>query len=223
VRRVDLYGQGLSPLIWPHLEVPATVTSTSITAGSAHPVRPRRYLDHRPTRPSRATLSGQIVTIEVDETTLHVYARSRGDPRGTTTTTPSISLTVHPQASLLTHRHRPLLCTAVLDSLIDLAPTKNALARAGKSPRCQQQELLPLGQMGRCGISSISRRTYRASPGSRARRRTRQFHRGLPPVSPVVRLRQIDGMPHEPQRTRSTPGAVTGPVERREVSRNLEK
>jgi hypothetical protein len=41
----------------------------------------------------------------------------------------------------------------------------------------------------------------------------------------VVRLRQIDGMPHEPQRTRSTLGAVTGPsnVEKcRETSRSSE-
>jgi hypothetical protein len=41
--------------------------------GAAHRVLPRRHPDHRPTRPIDLRYAGQIVTIEVDETTLRIY------------------------------------------------------------------------------------------------------------------------------------------------------
>ena len=61
------------------------------------------------------------------------------------------------------------------------------------------------------GIPSTSWRATTRQPGGRARRRTHQFCRGLPPSCRVVGLRQIDGMPRQRQRARSTPRAVAGP------------
>jgi hypothetical protein len=63
------------------------------------------------------------------------------------------------------------------------------------------------------------RRATTRHPGGRARRRTHRFHRGLPPGCRVVGLCQIDGMPHEPHRARSTPGPSPG----RRTSRSIEK
>jgi hypothetical protein len=76
--------------------------------------------------------------------------------------------------------------------------------RAGRSPGwLPKQELPQLGQVGECGIPSISRRATTHQPGGRARRRALRFRRRLPPSWCVVGLRQIDGMPYEPHHARS--------------------
>jgi hypothetical protein len=55
-----------------------------------------------------------------------------------------------------------------------------------------------------CGIPSTSRRATTRQPGGRAGRRTLRFRRGLPPAQRVVGLCQVDGIPHGPQRARSS-------------------
>ena len=62
--------------------------------------------------------------------------------------------------------------------------------------------------LGRCGQGGASRRSPpRATtrhPGGRARRARHRLRRGLPPGCRAVGLRQIDGMPHDSQRARSS-------------------
>ena len=83
--------------------------------------------------------------------------------------------------------------------------TKLCPRRAGRSPGWPASRTAAAGLSGQGGAShrSPSRATTRR-PGGRAGRRTRRFHRGLPPGRRVVGLRQVDGMPHDSQRARSS-------------------
>ena len=55
-------------------------------------------------------------------------AHSHGDSQGIPALADRSSLPAHENTSLLTPRYDPLLCTVVLGSQIEPAPTKNALA-----------------------------------------------------------------------------------------------
>ena len=60
-------------------------------------------------------------------------------------------------------------------------------------------------------VQSSAARTTTRRPRGRATRSTRPFRRGLPLDRRVVGLRQADGTPHEPQRTRSV---IRSPADR---------
>jgi len=58
---------------------------------------------------------------------------------------------------------------------------------------------------------SLPRGLTRAAPAASLANSADGQEGMLPPGQRVVRLRQADGMPHNTQRARSTPRAVTGP------------